>query len=291
MPNIKIWLCAFRLRTLPLALASIILGGFLAAADGSFSWKVAILSVFTAMLLQVLSNLANDYGDFRHGADGGNRTGPKRATQSGAISPKAMKFAVLVLALLCLVTGFMLIRSETWVYYILGLAAVGAAIAYTAGPKPYGYAGLGDLFVLLFFGFAGVLGSYYLHTHELRWDILLPSASCGLFSVGVLNINNIRDRLSDEAAGKITIPVRLGDARARLYHFVLLNGALLCAVLFVLRRFESYWQLLFLLMLPLVARNAVIVKRKPAPELDPYLKQMALITLLFSITFGLGIIF
>lgn len=286
--NLKIWLHAFRLRTLPLALASIILGGFLAAADGRFSWTVALLSAFTAILLQILSNLANDYGDYRHGADSRHRVGPERATQSGAISPKAMKLAVILFTAMCLIAGFLLIRTENLLYYVLGLAAIGAAIAYTAGPKPYGYVGLGDLFVLLFFGFAGVMGSYYLHTHELRWDILLPSASCGLFSVGVLNINNIRDRISDKEAGKITIPVRLGDARARVYHFILLNSALLFALLFVVRRFESYWQLLFLLVLPLIAKNIVVLRQKPAPELDPYLRQMALITLLFSITFGLG---
>jgi 1,4-dihydroxy-2-naphthoate octaprenyltransferase len=286
----KIWLQAFRLRTLPLAVASIMLGSFLAAAVGRFQLRVALLCAATALLLQILSNLANDYGDTMHGADSRYRVGPQRVTQSGAVSRAAMRMALLVLTLLCLVVGYILIRGEHFIYHVLGLAAVAAAIAYTAGPKPYGYAGLGDLFVFVFFGLIGVGGTYYLHTHILNWYIVLPAAACGFFCVAVLNINNIRDMHSDRMAGKFTIPVRLGARHAKVYHACLLLAGSGCAVLTVLIDFRSNWQLLFLISLPPLLKNAVNIGRLPPPALDPCLKQMAMTTLLFTFSFGLGMV-
>ena len=286
--NAKIWLSAFRLRTLPLASASIVLGSFLAAAQEQFSWKVALLCFVTAILLQILSNLANDYGDSIHGADSKNRVGPKRATQSGAIKPSAMRRAVLIFTGLCLAAGYILIRNESLAFHAAGLAAIAAAVAYTAGPKPYGYVGLGDIFVFLFFGVIGVFGSYYLHTHSLDFAILLPASACGLFSAGVLNVNNMRDRFSDEAAGKITIPVRLGERRARIYHWLLLAGGILCAAGYAFLRYETATQWLFLISVPLFWMNATGISRKQAAELDPYLRQLAITTLIFTLTFGIG---
>lgn len=289
--TLQIWFSAFRLRTLSLAVASIALGSFLAAAQGAFHWHVALLCLLTAVLLQVLSNLANDYGDTVHGADSVHRIGPVRVTQEGKVSTKVMRRVVTLFVALCLGVGYLLIRGESWVFHGLGVAAILAAIAYTAGPKPYGYAGMGDLFVFLFFGLAGVAGSYFLHTHQMDYSILLPAAACGFFCVAVLNINNMRDIASDRAAGKITIPVRLGAARARVYHWLLLTAGFISALVYILLNYNSPWQFLFLLTAPLFLSNGMAISsRTNAANLDPYLRQMAVTTLLFSLVFGAGIL-
>ncbi|MDT8305844.1 MAG: 1,4-dihydroxy-2-naphthoate octaprenyltransferase, partial [Anaerolineae bacterium] len=174
-------------------------------------------------------------------------------------------------------------------FLVLGAAAIWAAIAYTASNRPYGYAGFGDLFVFVFFGLVAVSGSYFLLAHRLPLEVVLPAISGGLFSVGVLNINNIRDVESDRQAGKFSIPVRVGPRRARLYHWFLLAGGFGAALLYVLLTYRSPWQLLFLVTAPLFLRNGLAVGRSyTAAELDPLLKQMSLTTLLFVITFSLG---
>lgn len=287
--NLKIWLSASRLRTIPLATASIMLGSFLAASENSFQWATATLCFVTALLLQVLSNLANDYGDTLHGADSLHREGPKRATQTGKISKAAMRNALLIFIFLSLTFGYILIQGESIFFYVAGLAAIIAAVTYTVGPKPYGYAGLGDIFVLIFFGVIGVFGTYYLQTHKLNFQILLPAMACGCFCVAVLNINNIRDINSDKLARKNTIPVRLGETKARIYHWVLLISGLSFALTYIFLYFRSPWQLLFLVTIPLILLNGLgISYRFNAADLDRYLKQMVLITLLFSFSFGLG---
>lgn len=294
---IKHWIEAFRLRTLPLALASIGMGSFIAAADEKFSWLVFGLTSLTTIFLQVLSNLANDYGDSQNGADSVERKGPQRAVQSGAITPKAMLKGVIILALLSLVSGLSLLYFALesmqlfWLFLGFGILSIIAAVTYTAGSRPYGYAGLGDVSVFIFFGWLGVMGTYFLHTQTLNWLVLLPATTCSCFAVAVLNINNIRDIDSDEKAGKITIPVRIGRAKAVRYHFALLIVGVLCAVVFMILRAESFWAYAFVLVLPLLFKNAKAVYEKTNPmELDPYLKQMALTTLLFVIVFGVGLL-
>ncbi|MCB0017650.1 MAG: 1,4-dihydroxy-2-naphthoate polyprenyltransferase [Anaerolineales bacterium] len=295
--SMAVWLEAARPRTLVLAFACIILGAFLAAAAGAFSWPLLILSLLTATCLQILSNLANDYGDSVHGADHKERSGPQRAVQSGAIAAGTMKQAIATTAGLAVVFGLALILlafglAGLWlvlIFALLGAAAIWAAIAYTASSRPYGYVGLGDLFVLIFFGWVGVAGSYFLHTAALSGAILLPATSCGLLAVAVLNVNNIRDIESDRKAGKQSIPVRLGRERARLYHWMLLAGAVLGAIVYVLLQPGNAWEWLFLLATPLLLRNGLAVTRgETAAELDPYLKQMSLSTLAFVILLGLG---
>lgn len=293
----QVWLAAARPRTLPLALACIILGSLLAAAQGAFNFWVAFLCVTTAICLQILSNLANDYGDSVHGADQGARVGPPRAVQSGAIAAGTMKRAMGVMAGLSGVSGLALVwlalgvQGLVWIAVFVGLgaAAIWAAINYTAGGRPYGYAGLGDLFVLIFFGWVGTMGSYFLQTQRLEWLIMLPATSCGLLAVGVLNINNIRDIESDRQAGKFSIPVRLGGAKARVYHWGLLGGAAAAALLYVLVTYTSPWQFLFLLTFPLLIRNALAVQQThEAAKLNPLLPQLSFITLAFVLTFGIG---
>ncbi len=292
----KNWLAAFRLRTLPLALASIGMGAFLAAASGAFNALVFGLCALTTILLQVLSNLANDYGDSIHGADSVEREGPSRAVQSGVISQKAMKQAIIIFVLLSLASGIGLIYvAFGWLTFnfllFLGIGALAiiAAITYTAGHKPYGYAGLGDISVLVFFGFLAVMGSAYLYEGKLNWDYLLPAISIGFFSVAVLNVNNIRDIESDVKAGKKSIPVRLGRAAAVRYHWFLLSVGFLSCVAYISLNYNAYTQFLFVLTVPLLLVNARAVKNKTtAAQLDPFLKQMALSTLAFVVLFGLG---
>lgn len=294
---IKPWIEAARLRTLPLALSSILMGCFLAAAHETFRWTIAILAVVTTICLQVLSNFANDYGDAVNGKDTEARQGPQRAVQSGAITADAMRTAIIVFSVLSLISGIWLLyealKDATWhtfaAFFGLGILAIIAAITYTAGKRPYGYAGLGDLSVLIFFGWVGVLGVYYLHTEALDGTLLLPATSCGLFAVGVLNINNIRDIESDTLTGKRSVPVRLGRERAIIYHWLLLGVGMVCSVLYLLIHFDALPQWLFVLSFPLFIRNGLAVSRLKKPsELDPYLKQMALSTLLFVLLFGIG---
>ncbi|HEY1409343.1 MAG TPA: 1,4-dihydroxy-2-naphthoate polyprenyltransferase [Promineifilum sp.] len=294
-----VWLHATRPRTLPLGLASIIMGTGIAIASGWFRPWVAVLCVLTACILQILSNLANDYGDSLHGADLGDRKGPRRAVQSGLVTAGQMRRAIIVAAALAIGSGVALLwlafgdraLSLTVLFILIGGAAVAAAITYTAGRKPYGYAGLGDLAVLIFFGWVGVFGSYFVQTSLFTPAVFLPATSCGLLAVAVLNINNIRDMESDAKAGKNSVPVRLGLQRARVYHWILLLAAVGIALAFVLLHFTSIWQLLLLLCLPLVCQNGLAVWRvADLSSLNPWLKQMSMTTLLFSVLFSAGMI-
>ena len=291
------WISAARPRTLPLALSSILMGNFLAAAAHSFSWSICLLTVLTTILLQILSNLANDYGDAVNGKDTDARIGPARAVQSGAISAASMRRAVGFFSILSLASGLGLLyvalqnaNLQTFLSFLgLGILAIIAAITYTAGKKPYGYAGLGDLSVLIFFGWVGVLGAYYLQTQQIDWALLLPASSCGLFAVGVLNLNNLRDIDSDAFTGKRSIPVRLGRKKAVVYHWLLLILGMTCSIFYLFLFQNSPFQWLFLLSFPLFVRNGMVVSANKNPrDLDPYLKQMALSTLLFVLLFGIG---
>lgn len=291
------WIKAFRLRTLPLALSCVGMGGFLAASSGSFRFDVFALCIITTVLLQVLSNLSNDYGDSLHGADSTSRVGPSRAVQSGVISPQQMKLAIFLFTGLCLASGITLLVfafGMNWnallFFFGLGVLSILAAIAYTVGRKPYGYAGLGDVSVLIFFGLAGVLGSVYLFTHTVNLWQLLPALTCGFFSMGVLNVNNIRDIESDREAGKFSIPVRIGKTNAVYYHWLLLGGGWMAGIAFTIFTYQSPAQWLFLVSAPLFIHNALAVSRKQARELDPYLKQLAISTLIFVLLFGIGLV-
>lgn len=297
MAATRAWISAFRLRTLPLALSCIGMAGFLAASRDSFNSLIFFMCCLTTILLQVLSNLANDYGDFVNGADLQGRQGPGRAVQTGLITPAAMKNAVIVFSVLCLLSGVALLLisfGTDWdaliFFFVLGLASIGAAVAYTVGTRPYGYLGLGDLSVLLFFGIVGVMGSLYLFTRSFAITDSLPALSCGFFSMAVLNVNNIRDIESDRRAGKLSLPVRVGREAAIKYHWVLLVGGILSAVVFTAIKFTSWWQFLFIPTSILFFRNGVAVSTLKASELDPYLKQLALSTLLFVILFGVGLL-
>lgn len=298
MSSFKSWIQAARLRTLPLAMSTMVLGHSLAYASDGFSWSIAILSVLTAISLQVLSNFANDYGDSIHGADHQDRQGPQRTVQSGAISLSQMKHAVNTLAIVSLLCGLSLVfvAFDEWFFrggfILLGVLAIWAAINYTAGSSPYGYSGKGDIAVFVFFGIVTVIGSYFLQTKTVTWDLLLPALASGALSVGVLNVNNIRDIDSDKIAGKRSIPVKIGRKAAVNYHGVLLLSALLSFIGYgLLQSFGLSLKWFFLLLSPLLLINFLAVKNKREPALlDPYLKQLALTTAGIIILFSMGIV-
>jgi 1,4-dihydroxy-2-naphthoate octaprenyltransferase len=295
------WLYAFRLRTLPLAFSSIITGSSLAFANRheKFQWSVFTLCLLTTLLLQILSNLANDYGDSEKGTDNNERIGPKRAVQAGMLAFSEIKTGIVVTVVLCLLSGSALIyRALAQVdigygifFFVLGLAAIAAAIKYTVGKNAYGYMGLGDLFVLLFFGIVGVCGSYYLQTQQFSYSILLPAFTIGAFSAGVLNLNNMRDKESDAKAGKNSLVVKIGLPNAKKYHIALLVLGFLSSIVYVLLNFTSTMQFLFIITLPLFRKQAATAYQINEPEnFDPLLKQLAISTFIFSILFAVGMI-
>lgn len=297
--NLKAWIHAIRLRTLPLAFSSSLMGSFIAYHDKAFKWSVLLLALMTTLFLQILSNLANDYGDSKNGADNSERVGPRRAVQSGAISAKEMKFAVILTSILAFISGILLIGSGvgfrpsiTWlIFLLLGLGALAAAINYTVGKKPYGYMGFGDLFVFLFFGLTGVLGTYFLHAGHFRSDLLLPASALGFLSTAVLNLNNMRDIQGDSKAGKRTLVVIMGTTYARYYHLILILGAPLVLILYTISNYHGPVQYIFLITLPLLLIHLLSVFRIKVPsELDPQLKRLALTTFLTVIIFGIGLI-
>lgn len=290
------WLHAVRLRTLPLALASIFAGSFLAAWQEAFRWEILILASLTTIFLQILSNLSNDYGDTIHGADSAERQGPVRAVQSGLISLQEMKRAIYIFGILSLVSGLLLLylAVEDWklfaIFLGLGLAAIWAAITYTSGKSPYGYAGLGDISVFVFFGLLGVLGTFFLHTLSFDPLTLLIAISLGLFSTAVLNVNNIRDIESDQKAGKRSIPVRIGKKAAVKYNWILILGGNILLGSFASTTKEWYTLLAFLAFLVMLSVGNGVQNAKSSAETDPYLKKMALSTLLWVILFGIGLL-
>ncbi len=300
MTKVEAWFKAFRLRTLPLSFSSVILGSLLAVEKGSFSGPILIGALITTLFLQILSNLANDYGDAASGVDNDTRQGPARAVQSGEISAGQMRAAIAIFALLALASGIWLLMKAskkmefgiTAAFFILGVLAITAAIKYTVGKNPYGYKGFGDLAVFLFFGIAGVAGTYYLHHNAITWVDLLPAISVGLLATGVLNLNNMRDIENDAASGKRSLVVMMGLPKARIYHTLLISFAVCAAVAYTLLNFNTGYQFLYLIALPILIQNVHIVwTSNRSSELDAELKKLALATLIFSVTMGIGLIY
>lgn len=288
------WIHAARLRTLPLALSVVLMGGILAYADGYVNGWAFFLAVLTTLILQILSNFANDYGDFSSGVDVEGRVGPERALQGGHISPLQMRRALMITSFLALVSGISLLLTAEistrvlLLFLLLGILAIVAAITYTVGKRPYGYVGLGDVSVFIFFGLVGVLGSHFLiHGQFIPRNILL-AATCGFFSVGVLNLNNIRDLEADKFHRKNTVPVTLGQQKARIYHVLLIAGGWGLVVVYTLLNYQSWTQWLVLLALPLFIQNVRAVQKRTDRDIDPLLKQLALGTLLFVVLSGIG---
>ena len=232
----KHWIEAARVRTLPLSVSGILVGSFYAMSQGIFNWKIVILALSTTLGLQILSNFANDYGDGVKGTDNEDRIGPKRAIQSGLITPGEMRYAIFITAFLTLVSAMLLIYVSfkgkyflySIIFFVLGILAIASAIRYTVGKNPYGYRGLGDVFVFTFFGLVSTFGVYFMFAKQIDWLLFLPATAIGLLSVGVLNLNNMRDEESDRKSGKN------GGGWAKKYHYFLIITAMVLMLAFAL---------------------------------------------------------
>lgn len=305
----KHWIEAARLRTLPLSVSGILVGSFYALAKPTetvltptqvFSWRIFILLLLTTIGLQVLSNFANDYGDGVKGTDNADRIGPRRAIQSGVITPKSMKIAIILTALVTFFFSVLLIYFAfefKYFYYsifflLLGIVAIASAIRYTVGKKAYGYKGFGDVFVFIFFGLVSTYGSYFMFSKYLDWTLLLPAVAIGFLSVGVLNLNNMRDEESDRKAGKNTIVVKIGGAKAKQYHYFLLITAMVLLLIFgIIQDFAIDQYLYLIVFLPIIS-HLLRVKRNQNPAyLDPELKRLAISTFLVSLLLSLCLIY
>lgn len=298
MGNTKAWIQAARLRTLPLSLSGIIVGTALASLHGRFEIPIFILALLTTVGFQVTSNFANDYGDGVKGTDNEDRIGPARALQSGIISRSSLKRGIIVSTIVSMAMALALIylsfgpENFTYIliFFVLGLLSIWAAIKYTVGSNAYGYKGMGDLFVFLFFGLLGVLGSMFLYTKNLDWSSLLPAVSIGLLCVAVLNLNNLRDVVSDKKHGKITMIVKMGFKSGKRYHFFLILTALICFFAYIL--FENFdWKQSFFMLafIPLMIHLRTVMVTTEPVRLDPELKKVALSTFLLAVLFFISV--
>jgi len=297
------WIEAARPRTLPLAIASILLGNFLAYAAGKFSFLTAALAIITTLLLQILSNFANDLGDSKNGVDNKNRKVALRAVQTGKISPSEMKNAVIIAASLSFISGISLLyfalqyaNPQTITAFVgLGILAILAAIAYTVGKKPYGYIGLGDLSVFLFFGWVGTFGTYYLQTEILNYYILIPASGCGFLSVAVLNLNNLRDLENDRKTGKNSIPVRIGKTYGFYYQKTIMLLGVCTFIIYLMYQGKPIQLSQNIIIMagwyPLVQIIKLLNSKMTPAQIDPYLKKTALSTLFLIVIFGVSQIF
>lgn len=307
--TIKAWITAFRLRTLPLALSCVLSGSAISllhistdiTAHHSFTISVFIAAICTTMLLQILSNLANDFGDASKGTDNDNRLGPIRAVQSGAISLHQMKIAVVVssivtfmsgISLLYLAFGYSKIGSALF-FLLVGILAIIAAIYYTVGKSAYGYKAMGDLFVFVFFGWVGVLGVHYLQIQDVKWFYILPATTIGGLSAAVLNINNMRDIENDKQCGKITLANSMGLSNAKKYHVVLVVFSLCCMPLYIyFTKSTSLVIWLFVLVYPLFIMHLIKMYRiNVNKDFNPLLPQLAMSTFLLSFIFFISACF
>lgn len=302
MTKTKVWIEAARLRTLPLSISGIIVGS--ACAYPYFSSNESFFTIFsfailTTLLLQILSNFANDYGDGVKGTDNENRVGPQRAVQSGILSAAEMKKGVIITSFLSLLSALILIYISfgkdnfftSLFFLVLGIACVAAAIKYTVGKGAYGYKGLGDLFVFIFFGLVSVLGSFYLYGQYFDYWVILPAIAIGNLSIAVLNINNMRDLDSDKLVGKNTLAVKLGREGAKKYHYFIILFALLALIIYGVHADFKFYQYFYILgYIPLIKHLAFVSKNKIPKELDTQMKVVALSTFLISVLFSIALI-
>ncbi|MBT8186608.1 MAG: 1,4-dihydroxy-2-naphthoate octaprenyltransferase [Croceitalea sp.] len=298
MNKIKAWISAARLRTLPLSISGILVGTALANKAGFEDSGLFIWSLVTTIFFQITSNFANDYGDGVKGTDNAERLGPKRALQSGALGRAELKFGVILAALVSFVSSFILLYKAFGsdelgyliLFLILGICSVWAAIKYTVGESAYGYRGLGDFFVFMFFGLLAVIGTIFLYTKNIAPTNLLPAVGIGLLCVGVLNLNNLRDIASDGRAGKITMVVKMGLGKGKFYHYFLLISAFGCFMLYSILAKMTGWSLVYLIAFtPIFLHIHAVYKNKEPGYLDPELKKLALSTFALALLFYLAI--
>ena len=304
------WIQAARLRTLPLSISGIIIGSFTArwrllSEGNKWDWQIFALAMLVTILYQILSNFANDYGDGIKGTDRlRTKNAEIRMVASGKISAQKMKSAVIITAGLSLLATITLLYKafipnylpEFLVFLGLGILCIFAAIGYTIGKNSYGYMGLGDVMVFIFFGIVSVGGSYFLFTKTWSWDILLPASAVGMLSTAVLNLNNMRDMESDRLSGKKTFALKIGFRNAMIYQIVLMQLPLIFILIFLmmnnLHTKKGYYPFIVMIMFfPMTALRRKIMQTKDPKELDPFLKQTAIITLAIAILLACGLNF
>ncbi|MDC8104152.1 1,4-dihydroxy-2-naphthoate octaprenyltransferase [Chryseobacterium sp. B21-037] len=306
----KDWIKAARLRTLPLSLSGIIMGSFIAkwklyGEGGTWDWKIFALALLVTLLYQILSNYANDYGDGVKGTDAKRISeAESRAVASGKITAKQMKNAVILFSTLSFIATVVLLyvafipdyMNEFYIFIGLGVASILAAIGYTVGKKPYGYMGLGDVFVFIFFGLVSVCGSYFLFTKTFSWDILLPGTAVGMMSMAVLNLNNMRDIETDRLSGKNSFALRLGFRNAMIYEMILLQLPLILILIFLgingfIQSQNYYVFIVMILLIPFAKLRRKIMSVKEPKELDQYLKQVGILTFTMAVLTAIGLNF
>ena len=304
------WIKAARLRTLPLSLSGIIMGAFIAkwrlyGEGGIWDWKIFALALLVTLLYQILSNYANDYGDGVKGTDAKRiNEAESRAVASGKITAKQMKNAVIIVSLLSFIATIGLLyvafipdyMNEFYIFIGLGVACILAAIGYTVGKKPYGYMGLGDLFVFIFFGLVSVCGSYFLFTKTFSWDMLLPGTAIGMMSMAVLNLNNMRDIESDRLSGKNSFALRIGFKNAMIYEMILLQLPLILILIFLglngfIQSQNYYVFIVMILLIPFSKLRRKIMSVKEPKDLDPFLKQVGILTFTMAVLTAIGLNF
>lgn len=296
----KHWVEAARVRTLPLSVSGIIIGSFYAMSQGMFNWNIVVFALLTTLGLQILSNFANDYGDGVKGTDNQDRVGPKRAIQSGVISPAAMKKAMVLTSGITLLFAVLLIYFAfkdhyllySLIFFVLGILAIASAIRYTVGKGAYGYRGFGDLFVFIFFGLVSTFGVYFMFSKSIDWLLLLPAIAIGFLSVGVLNLNNMRDEASDRKSGKHTLVVKMGGAAAKKYHYFLVISAMILVLVFAFLNEFHFDQYIFVVAyFPMISHLITVYRNENPKFLDPELKKLAISTFLLAVLLALCLIF
>jgi len=296
----KHWVEAARVRTLPLSVSGIIVGSFYAMSQGMFNWKIVVFALLTTLGLQILSNFANDYGDGVKGTDNQDRVGPMRAIQSGVISPAAMKKAMVLTSAITLLFAVLLIYFAfkdhyllySFIFFVLGILAIASAIRYTVGKGAYGYRGFGDVFVFIFFGLVSTFGVYFMFSKSIDWLLLLPAIAIGFLSVGVLNLNNMRDEASDRKSGKNTLVVKMGGAAAKKYHYFLVISAMILVLVFAFLNDFHFDQYIFVVAyFPMISHLITVYRNQNPKFLDPELKKLAISTFLLAVLLALCLIF
>lgn len=296
MSKFKAVVFSMRLRTLPLSLAGVVLGLMLALRQHAATPGLIVWLLLTTVCLQILSNLSNELGDYLRGTDGSQREGPQYSLAQGTLDVKDFKRLIALFAGLCCLFGAAMVWASfgtflAWqpaLLLLLGASAIWAAMHYTLGKNPYGYRGLGDIFVFLFFGLVSVMGTYFVVAHALDSPLLLlPASAIGCFSVGVLNVNNIRDMESD-AEHRVTIPLKIGSRKAKIYQTSLIVTAWICILAFTLASYTSGWNFLYLATLPLYALHLNMVWKRDGKSLDPALPLLVITTFVFALLAGIG---
>ncbi|MCQ2067521.1 MAG: 1,4-dihydroxy-2-naphthoate octaprenyltransferase [Bacteroidaceae bacterium] len=269
----------------------------LACAGHNVPWYVILLTLLTTVSLQILSNMSNELGDWLSGVDGTGREGPKYGIEGGGLTEDEMRSCIRIMVLVCCILGLGMIRAsfgtilriESECLVALGAAAIWAAMHYTLGKHPYGYIGLGDIFVFIFFGLVPVAGGFYVCSHQIEFSTLIPGAAIGLFSVGVLNVNNMRDMKSD-AANRVTVPLKLGEHRAKIYHTILITSGWILMALYTILFTKGWLPYLYVITLPLYVKHVAEIWKRSGRELDPMLPMLVISTFIFALLAGTGYI-